>query len=83
MSSGFREMRKWTLWRSKPPPKRKKYIVHGIGAGNVGSPATRDSFAGRSGRAGLKKGEVVAVGEQPPQKEKNSHGKNGETDCRH
>jgi hypothetical protein len=24
MSSGFREIRKWTLWRGRPPPKRKK-----------------------------------------------------------
>jgi hypothetical protein len=26
MSSGFREIRKWALWRDRPPPKRKKRL---------------------------------------------------------
>jgi hypothetical protein len=41
MSSGFR---KWTLWEVNPS-KMKKEIVHGVGGGNVGALASRDSFA--------------------------------------
>jgi hypothetical protein len=28
-SSGLRKLRKWTLWRGRPPPKRKKSRVRG------------------------------------------------------
>jgi hypothetical protein len=45
-SGGLRRMMDWTLWRGRPPPKRKKKL-HTAGACNVRieAPATRDSFA--------------------------------------
>jgi hypothetical protein len=45
MSGGFRKIRKWPFRIERPPPKRKKDFVHGVIAGNMGAPATRDSFA--------------------------------------
>jgi hypothetical protein len=38
-SRRLRGIRKRTLWRDRPPPKRKK-IVNGVRIGNVGTPAT-------------------------------------------
>jgi hypothetical protein len=43
MSSGFRKIWKWTLWKGRPPPKRKrkkKGTADTRGAGNVGALAT-------------------------------------------
>jgi hypothetical protein len=34
--SGLRKIRKWTLWRGRPPPKRKKEFVYGVRAGQCG-----------------------------------------------
>jgi hypothetical protein len=36
-SSGLLKIRNWTLWRGRPPPKRKKYkqTAHRGGVGNV------------------------------------------------
>jgi hypothetical protein len=39
VSSGLRRMRKWILWRGRPPPKCKKKL-QGVTTGNVGAPAT-------------------------------------------
>jgi hypothetical protein len=38
--SGLQKMRKWTLWRGRPPPKRKKSRVRSKSRDNVGSPTT-------------------------------------------
>jgi hypothetical protein len=38
--SWFRKIRKWTLWRGRLPPKRKKSHVRGKSQANVGTPAT-------------------------------------------
>jgi hypothetical protein len=39
-TSELRRMKKWTLWRGRHPPKRKKKILHGVRARYVGAPAT-------------------------------------------
>jgi hypothetical protein len=38
--SGLQKIRKWTLWRGRPPPKRKKKVQIQEEPDNVGSPAT-------------------------------------------
>jgi hypothetical protein len=38
--SGLRKIIKWTLWRGRPPPKRKKKLQIQEEPDNVGSPAT-------------------------------------------
>jgi hypothetical protein len=41
MSNGFRKIRKWMLWRGRPPPKRKKNLqIRSKSRANVGAPAT-------------------------------------------
>jgi hypothetical protein len=36
---GMPKIRNWTLWRGRPPPKRKKKTADRTGAGNVEAPA--------------------------------------------
>jgi hypothetical protein len=73
MYIGLRQGRNWTLWRGRPPLKRKK--EHGAGAGDVEAPAAtttngiRDNKTGLRltmellGTSALKEGADVAVGE--------------------
>lgn len=45
MSGGFEKIWKLSMWRGQTHPKRKKEIVHGVRARNLGAPTTQDSFA--------------------------------------
>jgi hypothetical protein len=84
-----------TLWRGRPPPKRKETALR------VGAPATLSSFASidswkrddgekpgltgtlsgrRSGRAGLRREQRERLESKP--RERPSHGKDDETDHR-
>jgi hypothetical protein len=38
--SGLRRIRKWTLWRGRPPPKQKRDSAQSKSRANVGAPAT-------------------------------------------
>jgi hypothetical protein len=49
MSSMFRKIKKWTLWRS-PPSETEKEIVYGVRAGCVGTLATPGVIAPTVGR---------------------------------
>jgi hypothetical protein len=51
ISSGLRKIRNWTLWRGRTPPKRKSTSSVSVRrVGNVGAPATRDSYSLPLGR---------------------------------
>jgi hypothetical protein len=44
ISSGLRKTNVWTLWRVRPPPKRKQETTHRVGAGSVGAEVTLGIF---------------------------------------